>query len=297
MQALKILGIALSGLAGLMLLLLLAVWLFVNPNDYRGRIAQSVKEATDRDLSLPGKIKLGVFPWVALEFGPASLGNPPGFSAEPFASVQRVALRVKLLPLLRRRLLIGRIQIDGLDLRLLRNAYGRGNWQESGGETTTPGSHPSGASQPGTLADMDGVVIKDSRLSYQDVVADHVNLDVGHVISGIAVPVKLKLDLLTGREARPIGLASHFDVTLDIAKQLYRMAHITLDRAAIQFSALSDNPRRSGSSRRASACPEIRTASRSYPHSRSAAMPRAAGRTSDQRATPVRLRMQRPSIR
>ena len=225
----KILGIALGGLAALIVLLLLAVWLFVNPNDYRGRIAQTVKQSTGRDLALPGEIKLAVFPWVALEFGPASLGNRPGFNAEPFASVQHVALRVKLLPVLRRQLQIGRIEIDGLDLRLLRNAQGRGNWQDFGGETTTAASHPRGASKTETLADLGGVVIKDSRLSYQDVVADHVNLDVGHVTSGIAVPVKLKLDLVTRRGAQPIGLVSSFDVMLDSAKEQYRLAPIELD--------------------------------------------------------------------
>ena len=229
MRALKILGIALGGFAALIVLLLLAVWLFVDPNNYKGRIAETVKQSTGRELALPGEIKLAVLPWIALEFGPASLGNPPGFNAEPFVSVQHVALQVKLLPLLRRRLQVGRIQIDGLDLRLLRNAQGRGNWQEFGGETTNAASHPRGASQTETLADLGGVVIKDSRLTYQDVVADHVNLDVGRVISGIAVPVKVKLDLVTGRGAQPIGLASNFDVALDIAKEQYRLAHIELD--------------------------------------------------------------------
>lgn len=228
MRALKILGIVLGGFAALIVFLLLAVWLLVNPNDYKGRIAQTVKQSTGRDLSLPGKIKLAVFPWIAFEFGPATLGNPPGFTDEPFASVQHVALRVKLLPLLRRRLQIGHVEIDGLNLRLLRNAQGRGNWQDFGGETKTAASHP-GASNTETLADLGGVVIKDSRLSYQDVVADHVNLDVGHVTSGIAVPVKLKLDLVTGRGRQPIELASTFDVILDIAKEQYRLAPIELD--------------------------------------------------------------------
>ena len=46
------------------------------------------------ELNLSGQIKLSVFPWIALELGPATLGNPPGFSTEPFAAVHHVALRV-----------------------------------------------------------------------------------------------------------------------------------------------------------------------------------------------------------
>ncbi len=118
MRALKILGVAIGGLVALVLVLLVAVWLFVDPNDYKDRIAAGAKSATGRDLTLTGDIKLTVFPWVGLTLGPASLGNPPGFGDEPFATVQRAALRVKLIPLLRKQLQIGRLEIDGLDLRL-----------------------------------------------------------------------------------------------------------------------------------------------------------------------------------
>src|SRR5580658_5072065 len=96
----------LAGLAGGIILLivvgLLAVWALVNPNDYKGRIAAAVKESTGRELILKGDIKLSVFPWVALELGPASLGNPPGFGAEPFMTFQHAAVRVKVMPLLRK---------------------------------------------------------------------------------------------------------------------------------------------------------------------------------------------------
>ena len=103
---------------------LLAVWWLVNPNDYKGRIADSVKESTGRDLVLKGDIKLSVFPWVALELGPASLGNPPGFGEEPFLAFNHAAVRVKLLPLLAKRLEIARVELDGLDLRLRKNTQG-----------------------------------------------------------------------------------------------------------------------------------------------------------------------------
>src|ERR1700692_3677195 len=90
----------LAGLAGGIILLivvgLLAVWALVNPNDYKDRIAAAVKESTGRELVLKGDIKLSVFPWVALELGPASLGNPPGFGAEPFLAFNHAAVRLNL---------------------------------------------------------------------------------------------------------------------------------------------------------------------------------------------------------
>jgi len=60
------------------------VWWLVNPNDYKGRIAAAVKESTGRDLVLQGDIKLSVFPWIALELGPASLGIRRGSARSRF---------------------------------------------------------------------------------------------------------------------------------------------------------------------------------------------------------------------
>lgn len=227
MRTVKFVGIALGGLVALVAIVLVGVWLFVNPNDYKDRIAAAVKESTGRELALPGKIKLSVFPWIALELGPASLGNPPGFGDEPFASVQHAALRVKLLPLLHKELKIGRVEIDGLDLRLAKNAAGKGNWQGFGGEAAAgkPGAASAGA-EP--LPDLAGMLIKDGRVSYGNMLADHVNLDVGHVGAGIAVPVKLKLDLTTAKGAPPIALGANFDLTPDMAKKEFRFATLSL---------------------------------------------------------------------
>ena len=232
MRALKLVGIILGCLVALVIILLLAVRLFVNPNDYKERIAQQVKSSTGRELTLSGPIKLSVFPWIALELGPASLGNPPGFSAQPFAAVQHIAVRVKLLPLLRKELEIGRVEIDGLDLRLVKNAAGKGNWENFGGSESQPQQPASSSSGSGTLADLAGVEVKDSRLSYQDMVADHVNLELGHVTSDEPIPVKLKLDLATGAGAKPIAVNGQLQVTLDPQKKHYRIASLEIDGLA-----------------------------------------------------------------
>ncbi len=131
MRNLRLFGVLAGGISALLCAVLLGVWLFVNPNHYKGRIAAAVKESTGRELQLSGDIKLSVIPWVALELGPASLGSPPGFGEEPFLSFSHASIRVKLLPLLRQRLQVARVDIDGLDLRLRKNAQGRGNWQDA----------------------------------------------------------------------------------------------------------------------------------------------------------------------
>jgi AsmA protein len=239
LRPLKLIGFALGGLIGLIVIVLIAVRLFVNPNDYKGRIAQTVKNSTGRDLLLPGDIKLAVFPWVALEFGPASLGNPPGFRAEPFAAVRHAAIRVKLLPLLRKQLQIGRVEVDGLDLRLYKNAQGKGNWEGFGSGATPRSPAPAGSE---ALPDLAGLVIRDSRMSYQDMVFEHVNLDVGHLGSNLAVPIDLKLDLTTSPGARPLQFAGKVVFTPDTAKTQYRLAPVELTGTLIPAAGAAALP-------------------------------------------------------
>jgi AsmA protein len=228
MRALKLVGIAAGGLVVLLIVVLFAVRLFVNPDDYKDRIAQEVKNSTGRELTLSGPIKLSVFPWIALELGPVSLGNPPGFPAQPFAAVQHIALRVKLLPLLRKELQIGKIEIDGLDLRLLKNAAGRGNWQDFGGNNAPRQPSASSSGSTPSLPDLGGVEIKNSRVSLEDLVADHLNFELGHLASGTTTPLKLQVDLTPSRGAQPIQLASEFEVTLDTARKQYSVRSLEL---------------------------------------------------------------------
>ncbi len=131
MHVARIVAIAVGSVVALLALVLVAAWLFIDPNDYKDRIAQAVKSSTGRELTLTGDIELSLFPWLALQIGPASLGNPPGFGTKPFATLQRAALRVKLMPLLRKQLQVGRVEIDGLDLDLQKNAAARATGKTS----------------------------------------------------------------------------------------------------------------------------------------------------------------------
>jgi len=227
MRALRIAGLILGGLIVLVVILLLAVRLFVDPNDYKDRIAQTVKSSTGRELTLSGPIKLSVFPWLALEIGPASLGNPPGFSNEPFAAVKHAAFRVKLLPLLRKQLEIGKVEIDGLDLRLRKNAAGKGNWQDFGSNGSQPATARANSSSA-ALPDLAGVTIKDSRLSYQDMVADNVSLELGHLTAREPVPLKLHLDAITSPGAKPINIDGQLAATLDPDRKRYQIASLDI---------------------------------------------------------------------
>ena len=204
---------------------LLAVWLLVNPNDFKPRIAAAVKASTGRELVLSGDLKLSVFPWIALELGPGSLGNPPGFAAEPFLSFNHAAVRVRVWPLLAKRLDIGRVELDGLDVRLLKNAAGRGNWQGLGRTTVAPAAaaapgHPSAGE---SLAGIASITVTQARLTYQDLTVENIQLETGAIASGSVVPVTLHLEAKRGN-----GDSASLEVRLDLS------ANSTDERLSLQ---------------------------------------------------------------
>jgi AsmA protein len=221
MRALRIIGIVVGCIVVVLIAAVVALQLLVHPNEYKGRIQAAVLRSTGRQLSLPGSIHLAIFPALAIEFGPATLGNPPGFpAAQPFASIRRASLRVRLLPLLHRQLQVGRVEIDGLDLRLIKNAQGQGNWSMPAGKTAAPATRNSGSQI--SLGGIAGVTVRDSRVSYQDMVLDHVSVNIGHVAIGAPIPVKWNLELTTAAGARPIPLSG--SATLEYGANAARLS-------------------------------------------------------------------------
>ncbi|MDP9082992.1 MAG: AsmA family protein, partial [Pseudomonadota bacterium] len=194
----RILGILVGGILALFAAVLLAVWLLVNPNAYKGRIAAAVLESTGRDLTLTGDIKLKLFPRIALELGPASLGNPPGFGAEPFLKFNRASVQVKLLPLLSKQLEMAGVAVDGLDLRMRKNAQGKGNWQGFGdAKASTPRTGTS-VDINQALHNLAGIKVTNGRVSYQDIVIDKFNFESGAYTDRGIIPITLGFDAALG---------------------------------------------------------------------------------------------------
>lgn len=226
MRVMKIIGIVVGSLVALLMLAAVAVWLFVDPNDYKDRISAAVRESTGRELTLPGELRLKLFPWIALETGEATLGNPPGFSEEPFLALKRARLSVKLMPLLRKELEVGRIQIDGLDLRLRQDAQGKGNWEDWGAKDE-PETEEAASGELASF-DLAGIAITDSRIAFQDMAAEAVNVEIGRVAKGVAIPVSMKMNLVTAPGEKPLPLAAGFRLSFDMDQQRYQLADLKL---------------------------------------------------------------------
>jgi AsmA protein len=228
MRNLKLLGVLAGGIVALLAAVLLGVWLLVNPNAFKGRIAAAVQDATGRELELQGDIKLSVIPWVALELGPASLGNPPGFGDEPFLSFSHASVRVRLLPLLRQRLEIARVEVEGLDLRLRKNAAGRGNWQSAEPERSAAKSDADHSAAALGLESLANVRIENGRVVYQDIAVEKFNLETGSLASDRHIPVNLTFDANRAAAGEQLSLNAKFDLSQDSARKPLRFSAVHL---------------------------------------------------------------------
>ncbi len=162
MRVLKWVSIGIGAILALAVIgVLLVVW-FVDPNRFKPRIEAAVREATGREFSLAGDIDLGFFPWLALRAGNGSFGNAEGFGSEPMVTWQSAQLGVRLVPLIRGDLIVDRVRISGADVRVVRHADGRGNWEGIGGNTA---ADPATQGQAMTIG---GVEITNSRVSFVD---------------------------------------------------------------------------------------------------------------------------------
>jgi AsmA protein len=224
MRKAKLFGVIAGVLVVIIAAALFSTRLFVNPNNFRDRIAAAVKQSTGRELKLEGDIKLSVFPWIALELGPASLGNPPGFGDQPFLSFTKAAVRVKLLPLLQKRLEIARVEIDGLDLRLAKNKAGKGNWQSP--EDAKPEPEVDSRGGAARIGSLSNVKVQHGRVSYEDTVIDNFDLETGSV-AGSDVPVNISFDAKHGTPATEATVVAKFDLGLE-ADGAMRIAAVNL---------------------------------------------------------------------
>ena len=209
----KILLHLLGWTAGLLLVaVLLAVVLVlfvVDPNDFKGMVARELGERLGRPVEVPGRVRLSLFPWLGLEVGRVTMGNPAGFKEPTFATIERADLRVKLLPLLHRQVETDTVLVHGLDVRLVRSRDGRTNWQDlpvagaaAPAETSPagPGGAPAAtpAVLPLTLA-VGGVSLREGRVSWTDeatgrrVLVEGVDLRTGTIAPGTPVPLTLTL--------------------------------------------------------------------------------------------------------
>jgi AsmA protein len=200
----------------------------------KAEAAKAVRERTGRELTFAGDVRLSFFPWLGVDMGGVALSNAPGFGDEPMIEAREIAVKVKLLPLLSGRVQVGDVVLDGLAVRLGRDASGRGNLDDilarsaPGKGAARGGGQAAEAPEAASPADaLDALVIGSLRVSGATLTWDDrqsgaryavngLDLSTGSLASGQPVDLTLRAALaaVPGPDATPL------DATLDLGARL-----------------------------------------------------------------------------
>ncbi len=161
-----------------------ASW-FLNGDAIKTRLADQVRRATGRDLTIAGPVTLAWSLSPTIAMSDVSLSNPPGFPQPQMAHVDRLAATLAIGPLFQRRVVIERVAIASPSVRLERDASGRANWDfRPAPGPSAAASTPSEPRERFTLA-IGAVDISNATIAYaaQTLVAPHLTYDPasGHV--------------------------------------------------------------------------------------------------------------------
>ncbi len=214
-----------------------------DPNEFKDKITQSVKQAIGRELVIDGKIHLSVFPWIGLKISNISLANPPDFGKEPMIRIQEADIQVKLLSLLYRKPQTKVLILKKPEIILIRDQNGRSNRDDF---KSKPQKEESSESMPDILKDLmvAGIKISDGQLVFEDRQKktlwrfDKVNLETG--IIKIGEPVMIKAGVNIDSENPKLSLtASSENILLDIKNSLVKTDDLNLAYLISNISVIS----------------------------------------------------------
>ncbi len=143
------------GLGVFVLALIIFVALF-QWNWLRGPLAREISARIHRPVSITGD--LDVHPWSLSPTATVNglvIGNPAWAGAAPLATLPRLTVQVKLLPLLAGQVVLPFVEADRPDIGLLVDSVGRSNWMFN-------------PNQPMKLPAIGHLIIQDGAIRYQD---------------------------------------------------------------------------------------------------------------------------------
>lgn len=198
MKLLKWLGGAVIALLVLIVLAIIILPNIVDPNDYRDEIATLVKDNTGRDLKLDGNLELSVFPWLGIKTEGVSLSQPDGIDGN-MVSVDSAQLRLKLMPLLGKRVEVDTIILTKPQVNLITLKSGLDSFSGlTGDETATPAEEAeTEASSSGSVSlavqgieITDGLVVIDDRKADSRMELSNLSLVTGNLLGGSLASVE-----------------------------------------------------------------------------------------------------------
>ncbi len=180
---------------------------FVNPNQFKDEIEREVLTNTGYTLTVNGPIQWRWYPMLSLEFNNIAIQNLPPFSGQ-LLSAKTIQAECKLLPVFMGKIALN-IRLKGLDLALMRNTKGQGNWDNLKQPNNTA-STPARASSKSTFNfSISSLMVQEGKISFTDPSKNtqyslsHVNLSLDNLFKGligIKTPLIVNFELASNNQ-------------------------------------------------------------------------------------------------
>jgi uncharacterized protein involved in outer membrane biogenesis len=189
----KKVGLILGGIVVIVVVAILALTLLVDVNQYRTVIEARLEQQLGRDVTL-GAMSLGLLP-LRIQVDEPVISEDPDFGERPpFVRAESLAVRVSLLPLIRRDIRIQSLELDRPSVELVRNAAGMWNFSTLGSdqpETDPAMAGTAPAQTSGAAFTLDLLVVSDGQVAVSQLgatetrsVYDHIDLTVNDYAAG-----------------------------------------------------------------------------------------------------------------
>ncbi|WP_062260529.1 AsmA family protein [Endozoicomonas arenosclerae] len=202
-RLIKLIAFVVAGIIVLAVAAALILPKVIDPNNYRDDISKLVYDNTGLTLTIDGPIGWSVFPWLGLSLEQV---NVKGANNSELAKLGTAEVSVKLLPLLSKKVEMQTAKLMGLELNLVKDKSGKGNWEvpkkagtQPAATETTPVETPEGTTESAPLeldianVTVEGLVIKyDDKSTGKTYVVDQAGLETGAVRNNVPFDFNLK---------------------------------------------------------------------------------------------------------
>ena len=232
------------GLIFLAVIAVVVATLVVDENAVKEKISAQFESTTGQSLRLEGPLGWSVFPWVGIKLVDVQIGSAPGFGDEPLAAVQKLDIKVGIMPLLEKKVAVDTIVLKGVRLNLRKSKDGRTNWEgltgAGGGKEKEAAaeSKPGGEEQSqfgGFEIQLKGIELEDVSLHFADeqegvnVKLDDLAVKVGELVAEKPVPLRVSFKLENTKPVMKLDFALSTDMTFSKDYQRLDLAALAVD--------------------------------------------------------------------
>ena len=255
-KAFKILSIILLTLIVLIGIGIFLLIHFVDPNKLKSEIGTTVYNTTGHHFTINGNLSWSFFPWIGFKVQDAELDSAPGFENTPLAKIGEADISIRLLPLLTGHLEVHNVELNSLQMNLIRNAVGATNWQMMDDDKTDTTSTTTNKAKINTPSDSDilnfsiaNLTVVNSNINWQDQLKKQTyefkNLYInGHNVGTQQLfPLTISFDLGSNKFSKPlpVSFSGNFNVDNHLDSVAINQIDVNLDNFEVEADLSAKN--------------------------------------------------------